>query len=227
MDYLLKPSEVRVLGSLIEKQIITPDYYPLTINSLIAACNQRTSRNPVTDYEYEEVVEALDGLQEKGFVFKVNIAGSRAEKFRHRMDDFAKLSNKAYALLCILMLRGPQTVGELRQRSERLYVFRDLTETEETLRGLMECEEPEPLVAELPLEPGRKEKRYVHLFSDIPAVRETEAIVALQGVSPSQVKEKMEIMELAMEELRTAQKTMSEEIQGLKKELESFKQQFE
>lgn len=228
MDYLLNSAEVRVLGSLIEKQIATPDYYPLTFNSLLSACNQKTARNPVTEYDEVEIVNALDGLREKGFAFEVKTAGSRVEKFRHALHNFAELSSKEIALLCVLMLRGPQTAGELRQRSERLYEFSDLAEAEETLKELIEREDPEPLVAELPIEPGRKEKRYVHLFSDVPTTdRDAETVVALPRASPSQVHEKLEAFERAMEELRTSQKTMSEEIQMLKKELEGFKQQFE
>lgn len=226
MDYLLDPIEVRVLGALIEKQVVTPDYYPLTINSLVAACNQKTSRNPVTDYGETEVIAAIDTLCEKGFAVQINIAGSRAEKFRHQMDRFAEFNNREIAILCVLMLRGPQTVGELRQRCERLYPFVDLAEVEETLKELIEREEPEPLAAELPLEPGRKEKRYVHLFSDIPTV-ETETIVSAPRASPSQVLEKMAALENTVEALREAQETMTEEIQFLKNELEVFKQQFE
>ena len=228
MDYLLDPIEVRVLGSLIEKQISTPDYYPLTLNSLIAACNQKTSRNPVTDYNEKEVMSAIDGLCEKGFAVKLNIAGSRVEKFRHRLSTFTELSDKELALLCVLMLRGLQTAGELRQRSEGLYPFVDVAETKQTLKGLMECEDPEPLVSELPLEPGRKEKRYVHLFSEIPAVDiSAESIVSLPRTSPSQVQEKLEQLEQDFEELREVQKVMSLEIKVLKEQLEAFKKQFE
>lgn len=228
MDYLLDTIEVRVLGSLIEKQISTPDYYPLTLNSLLAACNQKTSRNPVTDYDEKEVMSAIDGLCEKGFAVKLNIAGSRVEKFRHRMNTFAELSDKEMALLCVLMLRGLQTVGELRQRSEGLYPFVDLAETRETLKGLIEREHPEPLVSELPLEPGRKEKRYVHLFSEIPPVNiSAESIVPLPRASPSQVQEKLEQIEKAFEELREVQEAMSSEINILKEQFEAFKKQFE
>ncbi len=228
MDYLLDTTEVRVLGSLIEKQISTPDYYPLTLNSLLAACNQKTSRNPVTDYDEKEVMSAIDGLCEKEFAVKLNVAGSRVEKFRHRMSTFAELSDKEMALLCVLMLRGPQTVGELRQRSEGLYPFVDLAEARETLKGLMEFENPEPLVLELPLEPGRKEKRYVHLFSEIPPVNiSTESIVSLPRTSPSQVQEKLEQLEQAFGELREAQEAMSLEITVIKEQFEAFKKQFE
>jgi uncharacterized protein len=218
---LLDPAEVRVLGALIEKQIATPDYYPLTFNSLLTACNQKTARNPVTDYDEKEIMTAIDGLREKGFAVQVNIAGSRVEKYRHRMDSFAELDEKEIALLCILMLRGAQTIGELRQRTERLYPFKDLAETEESLKGLMEREDPEPLVSELPKEPGRKEKRYVHLFSDISSsIPESETVVTLPRASPSQVQEKMEALESVVEELQA-------EIKLLKEQFESFKQQFD
>ena len=228
MDYLLDFVEVRVLGALIEKQILTPDYYPLTLNSLLNACNQKTARNPVTDYGENELTAAIEGLCEKGFVVQLNIAGSRTIKFRHRMDNFAELLDKEIALLCILMLRGPQTAGELRQRTERLYSFADLAETEETLKELMDREEPEPLVAVLPLAPGCKEKRYVHLFSDIPASHvEAEAIVELPKASPSQVMEKIQELESVVENIKNTQEMMEGEIQTLKENLEVFKQQFE
>lgn len=221
MDYLLDPNEVRVFGALIEKQIATPDYYPLTFNSLLTACNQKTARNPVTDYDEKEVTTAIDGLREKGFAVQINIAGSRAEKYRHRMDSFAELDEKEIALICVLMLRGAQTIGELRQRTERLYAFSDLAETEESLKGLMEREDPEPLVAELPKEPGRKEKRYVHLFSDITAnISTSETIITLPRSSPSQVQEKVETLESVVKELQA-------EIKLLKEQFESFKQQFD
>ena len=227
MDYLLDSIEVRVFGSLIEKQMTTPDYYPLTLNSLLAACNQKTSRNPVTSYSEMEVIAAIEGLREKGFVVQVNIAGSRAEKFRHQIDEFAEFSSKEIAILCVLMLRGPQTIGELRQRSERLYPFVDLEEVETTIKELMECEDPEPMVAELPLEPGRKEKRYIHLFSDVPATNVAAETIAMPQVNPSQIREKVETLEQVVEELRDAQKLMTEEIQSLKNDLELFRQQFE
>ena len=228
MDYLLDPVEVRVFGALIEKQVITPDYYPLTLNSLLAACNQKTSRNPVTDYSEIEVIAAIEGLREKGYVTQVNVAGSRVEKFRHRIEEFAEFDSKEIAILCVLMLRGPQTTGELRQRSERLYPSVDLEEVEKTIKGLMEYDDPEPVVAELPLEPGRKEKRYVHLFSDVPTNHtEAETVVAAPHASPSQIREKLETLEQVVEELRDAQKVMISEIESLKKELELFKQQFE
>ncbi len=218
---MLDPNEVRVFGALIEKQIATPDYYPLTFNSLLTACNQKTARNPVTDYDEKEVTTAIDGLREKGFAVQINIAGSRAEKYRHRMDSFAELDEKEIALICVLMLRGAQTIGELRQRTERLYAFSDLAETEESLKGLMEREDPEPLVAELPKEPGRKEKRYVHLFSDITAnISTSETIITLPRSSPSQVQEKVETLESVVKELQA-------EIKLLKEQFESFKQQFD
>ena len=220
MDYLLDPAEIRVLGALIEKQIATPDYYPLTFNSLLVACNQKTARNPVTDYGEKEITEALEGLREKGFAVQINMAGSRVEKYRHRMDTFADFDEKEIAILCVLMLRGAQTIGELRQRTERLYAFKDLTETEETLKGLMERADPEPLVAELPKDPGRKEKRYVHLFSDIPASSSEHETITLPKASPSQVQEKLQALESVVEELR-------EEMGVLKEQFESFKKQFD
>lgn len=160
----LTAEEVRVLGSLIEKSFTTPDVYPMTINGLVAACNQKSSRHPVVDYDEDMVRRALDGLREKHWAFLVRSAGARTMKFRHEMRHTYDFPDAETALLCVLMLRGPQTVGELRSRTERMVTFETLADTEKALRELSTAY-PQPFVAELPRQPGHKETRFAHLLA--------------------------------------------------------------
>ena len=160
----LNPTEVRVLGALIEKQITTPDYYPLTLNALTNACNQLTNREPVVAFDDRTVVRALDGLREKRLATLFTGAESRVAKYKHTLTDAVLLTPGEVALLCVLMLRGPQTLGELRTRSERLFNFDSIPEVEETLNALA-ARQPQPFVTKLPRQPGTKESRYAHLFS--------------------------------------------------------------
>ena len=152
--------EIRVLGCLIEKQRTTPDAYPLSLNSLRLACNQATNREPVVDYDEETIRAALRRLSSRGWVRLASGAGSRAVKYRHLFDDALGLGDAELALLCVLMLRGPQTPGELKGRTERLHSFGSLEAIHETLEGLIERE----LVARLPRRPGQKEERYRQLL---------------------------------------------------------------
>ncbi|MCC6130541.1 MAG: YceH family protein [Acidobacteria bacterium] len=160
----LDPVEVRVLGSLIEKQLSTPEYYPMTLNALVAACNQKTSRDPVMDLSEQEVLAALERLRE--FVLVWKISGGRAERWEQNLDTKLVLDAESKAILGLLFLRGPQTPGELRARSARLYAFETLGEVEEVLRRLSEG--PEPLVAELPRRPGQSETRWAHTAMPLP-----------------------------------------------------------
>lgn len=169
MDWILHPVEIRVLGCLLEKEAATPEYYPLTLNSLVLACNQKSNRDPVVEYDETSVLHTLDGLREKGLVLRVDQAGSRVPKFRHQLLSRFPLNEREVALLCTLFLRGPQTSGELRSRSERLYPFRDLAQVEETIHDLATRLE-EPLLQTLPRQPGHKEVRHAHLFSGEPVV---------------------------------------------------------
>jgi uncharacterized protein YceH (UPF0502 family) len=154
------PAELRVLGCLVEKQRTTPDVYPLTLNALRLACNQSTNRDPVVDYDEPTIRAALDRLSRRGWVRLASGPGSRVAKFRHLADEALKVSPRELALLAVLMLRGPQTPGELRQRAERLYPFRDVDEIEQVLAGLAERE----LARQLPRRPGQKEQRYTQLL---------------------------------------------------------------
>jgi hypothetical protein len=142
----LHPVEIRVLGALIEKDITTPEYYPLTVNSLQNACNQKSSRDPVVQFDEQTVEQALELLKTKHLVMRITGAGHRVEKFGHRLGETLNLGRREMALLCVLMLRGPQTVGELRGRTERMHDFNDLEEVERVLETL-EKREPEALVA--------------------------------------------------------------------------------
>jgi uncharacterized protein YceH (UPF0502 family) len=154
--------QVRVLGCLLEKQQTTPDAYPLTLNSLRLACNQATSRDPVVDYDEATVREAAQRLGQRGWARLTSYHGSRTSKYRHLLDEALGVSPDERALLCVLMLRGPQTLGELKQRSERLHSFPDLSSVEETLTRLTERE----LGRWLERRPGQKEARYAHLLEE-------------------------------------------------------------
>jgi uncharacterized protein len=160
--------QIRVLGCLIEKEATTPDYYPLTLNATITACNQSSNREPVVSFDERTVVQALDGLKARQFVFQLTQAGARVQKFKHHLDGkLPSLTKPEIALICVLLLRGPQTIGELRQRTERLCPFPDLESVEEALRQLLEHADG-PLVVAFPPGPGRKSMLYMHTFGGIP-----------------------------------------------------------
>lgn len=169
--------EVRVLGSLMEKQLSTPEYYPLTLNALVAACNQKSNREPVLDLSEQEVERALNRLQDERLT--VRILGGRADRFDHRLDIVWHLSHPEKALLTLLFLRGPQTPGEMRGRSERLHTFDTVQMAEETLRDM--AAHSEPLVRELPRRAGQKEQRWTHLVSGFDAA----AFEASQSAAPA------------------------------------------
>jgi hypothetical protein len=158
------PVEIRVLGCLIEKQRTTPDAYPLSLNSLRLACNQATNRDPVVDYDEPTVRHALDGLSRRGWTRLASGPGSRAAKFRHLFDEALGVDGAEISVLAVLMLRGPQTPGELKGRTERLHRFSSLAEVDEVLARLSERE----LVARLPRRPGQKEERYAQLLGGEP-----------------------------------------------------------
>jgi uncharacterized protein YceH (UPF0502 family) len=166
----LTPEEIRVVGSLAEKQLTTPDNYPLTQNALIAACNQLSNRQPVVSYDDNTVRLTLTSLRAKQLARVIHIPGSRAPKHRHVLDETLELDRGELALLTVLLLRGPQTVGELRTRTERMHTFASLSDVEETLERLAserisQADEPlEPLVVRMERQPGQKEARYAHLL---------------------------------------------------------------
>jgi uncharacterized protein YceH (UPF0502 family) len=159
----LQQAEARVLGCLLEKQLATPQYYPLTLNALVAACNQSSNREPVTDYAESEIADALAGLREQGLVRVVHSSGNRVPKYRHVLDETWGLDEAHRAVLAVLLLRGPQTLGELRARTDRMATFAGLEEIEEVLRLLSVREQP--LARQLERQPGQKEARYAELLS--------------------------------------------------------------
>jgi uncharacterized protein YceH (UPF0502 family) len=165
MDKDLDETEVRVLGCLIEKELATPEYYPLTLNALVNACNQKSNRDPLMNLEVEDVVAALASLRFKQLAL-LSAEGGRVAKYRHTLAEKLRLDPAELSLLGELLLRGPQTVGELRARAERMHPFADPALVEEALQELME--RTPPLVTRLPRQPGRKEQRCAHLFSGVP-----------------------------------------------------------
>src|SRR5579884_3506953 len=170
-DALLSPEEVRVLGTLLEKEATTPEYYPLSLNALVNGCNQKNNRDPVVNYDAETVANALERLRQKGFAIFVTGSG-RVDKYGQRITETLNLGRRESAVLCVLLLRGPQTLGEIKDRSERMFAFEDFSETERTLEKLSEWPGG-ALVKKLPRQAGQKEPRYAHLLGGEPEVNET------------------------------------------------------
>jgi uncharacterized protein YceH (UPF0502 family) len=217
---VLSNIEVRILGCLIEKEMTTPDYYPLTLNALTNACNQKSNRNPVVSYEETSVVRGLESLQEKGLSEKIYKADSRVPKYRHLFKEKLKLSRSTVAVMCVLMLRGPQTIGEIRGRSERMHKFNDLNEVEEILNELMNKEQP--MVIRLPRQAGRKENRFMHLLSGEPEIQEPEISVPEEAATKQVRTENDRIAKLENELA-----ALRREFDDLKKEFTDLKSQFE
>ena len=223
MPTILTDIEVRVLGCLVEKQVTTPEYYPLTLNALTLACNQKNNRQPVTSLNETAVLESVETLREKNLVYIFYGSNSRVPKYKHVMPEIFHLSQAKLALMCVLMLRGPQTVGELRERASRLYEFTGLQEAEDTLNLLItQDKDNEPLVARLPRQPGQKEARFAHLLSgelDLEALAESElaqpSTAARHGAA-----ERISQLEQQVE-------TLSEQMKRLREEFAEFKKQFE
>jgi uncharacterized protein YceH (UPF0502 family) len=163
MSEKLTEIEVRVLGSLVEKQLTTPEYYPLTMNALTAACNQKSNRDPIVSYGETEILAAVDSLREKNLVYLYYGSTSRAVKYKHMIPSVYEIEPPEVAIMAVLMLRGPQTLGEIRERTGRLFDFSGIGEVNEKLDGLMTRDEP--LVVKLERQPGQKEARYAHLLS--------------------------------------------------------------
>ena len=179
MELALDPAQQRVLGSLVEKQLTTPQHYPLTLNALLAACNQTSNRHPVVTYDDGVVMTAVDGLRAAGLARVVHQPGQRAAKYRHVLDEALSLHVEPLAVLCVLLLRGPQTVGELRTRTERMASFASLADVEATLDWLAGRETP--LVRRMERRPGQKEPRTAHLLGGDPADQPVEEEVGPGG----------------------------------------------
>jgi len=210
VNFLLSEIEVRVLGSLVEKDATTPDYYPLSINALVNACNQKSNRDPFMTLTEDAVRQALESLKVKRLAGPVNSADSRVTKYEHRMQEVFNFSRGENAVLCVLMLRGPQTPGELRGRTERIHAFEDLDEVQSALQKLMQRDPP--LAQVLQRQPGTKESRYVHLFCGL-----VEAFVMPEPNATPRA--------LRMDNAERLEK-LEETVAGLHKEVEDLKQQF-
>lgn len=214
--------EVRVLGSLLEKEVTTPDNYPLSLNALQAACNQTTNREPVMRLDEDAVVHAAVALRRRYLLRQIQPAGSRVTKYEHLLAQELKLDPRELAVLGVLMLRGPQTPGELYARTARLATFEDLAELEGVLESLI-AREPEPFVARLPRRPGQKEVRYAHLLSGEPAQVDAPA-TAEEPAAPTRraggADDRIAALERTVEELRA-------EVATLRAELDAFRTQFQ
>jgi uncharacterized protein YceH (UPF0502 family) len=187
VDIHLTPNEIRVIGCLLEKQRTTPEQYPLSLNALTNACNQKSSRDPVLDLDEATVQETIDALMKKHYVTDKSGFGSRVTKYQHRFcnTEFGtlKFSEQATGILCVLLLRGPQTPGELRTRTERLCKFHDVGEVESTLEQLMQRDDG-PFVMKLAREAGKRESRFAHLFGDVPEMQEMAVAAPAKAAAP-------------------------------------------
>jgi uncharacterized protein YceH (UPF0502 family) len=218
---ILSAEEVRVVGALVEKQVTTPEYYPLTLNALVNACNQTSNREPVVAYDGQTVAGTIDTLREKGLAREVRTADGRVPKYRHVLDEALSLSKAELAVMCVLMLRGAQTVGELRGRTERLYPFSGLQFVEATLEDLMSRGDGRaPLVMRLPRASGQKEARFAHLLAGEVHFDETSAV---EASTPRGVRVDGERVAKLEEEVGALRRELSE----LKDQFAEFKRQFE
>lgn len=216
MPTVINEIEARVLGSLVDKQLTTPEYYPLTLNALTAACNQKSNRDPVMSLGETEILAAIDSLRDKNLVYLYYGSSSRAVKYKHMLPKVLELDEPAVAIITLLLLRGAQTVGELRGRSDRLFEFGSLPEVQETLDTL--ADRDEPLVVRLERQPGQKESRYAHLLSgpaeQNPVVRE-------------QVQTSLAVSGNKIEDLEKEIARLSDEVSELRSQFKEFQEQFE
>jgi uncharacterized protein len=210
MTTTLTEIETRVLGALVEKQVTTPEYYPLTLNALTLACNQKNNRHPVTSYSEDQVSAAVESLREKNLAYVFYGSTSRVPKYKHVMPEVLHLKAAEVALMCVLMLRGPQTPGELRGNGARLYEFAGLEEVEQTLNELI-SRDSDPLVVRLPRQAGQKEVRFAHLLSGEPKI---DAVISTDRPQPT------ETLGQRVERLET-------EVEDLRRQFEQFRKQFE
>jgi uncharacterized protein YceH (UPF0502 family) len=218
MEFRLTETEVRVLGALIEKDITTPEYYPLSLNALVNACSQKSNRDPVMQLDEDAVRDALDGLQEQRMAGPARGADSRVTKYEQRLQEVFNFTRAEIAVLCVLLLRGPQTPGELRGRAERMHRFEALEDVQAALQKLMQREPP--LAKVLPRQPGTKEARYAHLLAgDVVEVETPVQVGAAVGRNSADA-ERITRLEEEVADLRR-------EVAEVKDQLERFRRQFE
>jgi uncharacterized protein YceH (UPF0502 family) len=203
--------EARVLGSLVEKQLTTPEYYPLTLNALTAACNQKSNREPVMSLDETSILAAIDSLRDKNLVYLYYGSTSRSVKYKHMLPGVFELDEAGVAVMALLLLRGPQTIGELRGRSDRLHEFGDLNEVQEALDSL--ARRDEPLVVKLERQPGQKDSRYAHLLSGEVKADAIQHQAVSRGSSDPGLADRVA--------------TLEAEVASLKEVFEEFRKQFE
>lgn len=219
MEAILGDIEVRVLGSLVEKELTTPEYYPLSLNALTNACNQKSNRDPVMALLEEDIVRALDSLRFKQLVV-ISADGGRVPKYRHLLAEKMGLMPAELAIVCELLVRGPQTVGELRTRGERMHAFGDLAAVEEVLQELMQREMP--LITLMPRLPGRKEGRYSQLFSGMPECAEEAS-----DVRPEAARQRVAAENERIARLEGDVEHLRDEVALLRQMMADFRAQFE
>ena len=219
--HVLTEIETRVLGCLIEKDITTPDYYPLSLNALVNACNQKNNRDPVMTLDESAVRDALASLQEKRMAGPASGADSRVTKFEHRLQEVFNFDRREIAIVCVLLLRGPQTPGELRSRTDRMYHFEALDDIVATLDRLAHREPP--LAAILARQPGTKESRYTHLFSGEPATSEDLNVALAPSFATAGTNSAADRLATLEEEVSRLRQELSE----VQQQLASFRKQFE
>ncbi|HSI87982.1 MAG TPA: YceH family protein [Pyrinomonadaceae bacterium] len=215
MSTTINEIEARVLGSLAEKQLTTPEYYPLTLNALMAACNQKSNRDPVMSLGESEILAAIDSLRDKNLVYLYYGSTSRTVKYKHMMPQIFELEPEGIAVMTLLLLRGPQTAGEIRGRADRLHEFGGIGKVQQALDEL--AARPEPLVTKLDRQPGQKEQRYAHLLSgpiDQAAMAVERPIAATGGVA-------------RIDELEAKVAELSQGLEQLRDEFAQFRRQFE
>jgi uncharacterized protein YceH (UPF0502 family) len=229
MTLLLTELETRILGSLIEKDITTPDYYPLSLNALVNACNQKNNRDPVMTLDETAVRDALASLEEKRLAGPASGADSRVTKFEHRLQEVFNFDRREIAVVCVLLLRGPQTPGELRSRTERMYHFEALEDVVSTLDRLSQREPP--LARVLPRQPGTKESRYTHLFSGEPPMSAEDGNLARADTSmaraPSPAPAGTSSMADRLARLEEEVSRLRQELTEVQQQLATFRKQFE
>jgi len=218
MSTVLTETEVRVVGSLVEKQLTTPEYYPLTLNALTAACNQKSNRDPVMSLGETEIMAAVDRLRDENLVYLFYGSGSRTVKYKHMLPSVYELDAAGTAVMAVLMLRGPQTIGEIRERSGRMHEFGDLNEVQATLDDLSRRDEP--LIVKLERQPGQKEARYAHLLSGPVDMAKLAAAAERSSSAGSASNDRIEKLETEVERL-------SSELAEFKAVFDEFRKQFD
>ncbi len=218
MPEILTDIEARVLGSLVEKQLTTPEYYPLTLNALINACNQKSNRDPMVNYDETTVNQCLETLRDRNLVYVFYGSTSRVPKYKHMLPTVYELDPAETAIIDVMLLRGPQTLGELRTRNERLHGISGVGEIQETIDGL--ARRDDPLVVRLPVQPGQKEARFAHLLSGEIDIEAFAVAQATRSTRSSVDAERVEKLEEEVTSLRV-------EVEELKQTFQEFKKQFE